>query len=225
MNKLICILALFLSACAAMEQKNSEHKPLYNFKADMQIAVDGLDFDGIATAKLSGPKRIVIKSKAKLDVFVVSSCQRYDKLERLYKNWFGGSGKAYNYMYTPSPTESKKGCPLYFQAFDKSGLTDWGYVAFTTDQDLPATSECSGSVSRNIGASVCQVKAGFEQSIKFDAAVKYFSADSNCNMQRVDEKTFQYRPAIGFCIAEFSNGTKFHTLTALGFDEVFIRGE
>tara|TARA_R110000868_G_scaffold403613_1_gene681058 strand:+ start:93 stop:770 length:678 start_codon:yes stop_codon:yes gene_type:complete len=219
------LLSLFLSGCGLMEQKNDSHKPLYNFKADMQIAVDGKDFDGIAVAKLDGDKKIKLISKAKLDVFVVSSCQRYDKLERLDKGWFGGSGKSYIYNYSPTSVEKKNGCPLYFQAFDKSGLTDWGYITFVSTQTLPATSECSGVISETVGVSVCQVKSGFEQSIKFKEPIPYFVADANCHMTRKSDRSFLYRPAMGFCIVEFSDGKRYHSLTALGFDEIFVRGE
>ena len=224
--KYIFITAIFfLSGCGTLEQKNTDHKPLYNFKADMQITIDGKTFDGMAIAKLNNMKKLSIVSKAKLDVFVVSSCQRYDKLERLDKNWFGGSGKAYTYTYAPAPIELSTGCPIYFQAFDQSGLTDWGYIAFTTKQDLPATSECSGVVSQTVGASVCQVKSGFEQAISFDRPVPFYSADEGCNLVRKSDRSFSYRPGLGFCVAEFSDGVRFHTLTALGFDEVFVRGE
>jgi hypothetical protein len=225
MKIIIGLLIGFLSACSTLEQSNTEHKPLYNFKADMKISVDGKDFDGIAVAKLTGPKKIVINSKAKLDVFVVSSCQRYDKLEKLDKGWFGGSGKEYTYMYTPSSVEVERGCPLYFQAFDKSGLTDWGYISFITKQDLVATSECSGNVTTNVGGSVCQVKNGFEQKISFSLPILYYSADPNCNLVRASQTSFKYRPSAGFCTAEFSDGTKFHILTSLGFDEIFLRGD
>lgn len=234
-NKLLAIFLLlaaascalyFTTGCSSLQQKNPGHpKPLYNYKADMEITIDGQKFDGMAVAALASPKEFTAVSRAKLDVLIVSSCQRYEKFEKVGNKWYGGSGRTFEYTYKPSATELAKGCALYLQAFDQSGLTDWGYIAFRTDEKLGAEVECNGSTRSFAGHSVCQSKAGLEQAIQFPGPVKYFSADESCNIKRASESRFTFRPVIGFCTAQFSDGAEFHSLTALGFDEVFVRAE
>jgi hypothetical protein len=217
---------LFLSGCASINTPTLTKEPLYNHKADMIVTVDGVSFDGMAVTELNGKKEVVLKSRASADVFVVSTCQRYEKFENIGKSWFGSSAKELKYIYSPTSIELEKKCPVYFQAFDMNGITDWGYLAYRRDKNvMPARTECNGRSIRFSGHSVCQTKAGLEQSIRFDVPVKYFSADPGCNVVRVDDRSFRFRPSLGFCAGEFSDGTNFHQLTALGFDAVFIRGE
>lgn len=221
----IIILAFALSGCTTLEQQNTTKEPLYSHKADMTVTVDGVAFDGMAVTEITGKKEVVLKSRASADVFVVASCQRYEKFENVGKTWFGPSAKDLKYIYNPTSIELERKCPIYFQTFDKSGITDWGYLAFRRDSNvIPARTECNGRSIKYSGHSVCQTKAGLEQSIRFDTPVPYFSADPGCNVVRMSDRAFRFRPSLGFCAGEFSDGKNFHQLTALGFDAVFVRG-
>ncbi len=222
---LIYTAAFFMAGCSTLATTAAPKKPVYNYKADMAISIGDKSYDGVAVTQLSSPLKFTITSKAKLDVLIVSTCQRYDKFEKLDKNFFGGVGKTHTYTYQPTSIENMSRCSIFLQAFDKSGLTDWGYIAFIGPGQLEATSECSGQSVRSKGHSICQSKAGLEQSLTFDRAIPYLSGDASCNIVRKSPSAFTYRPSQGFCNAEFSDGKDFHSLTALGFDEVFIRGE
>lgn len=222
---LLVVLIIFLTSCSGLETKEVNKGPLYRYKADMEIQIDNRTHIGMGSSDLSSSKKIKIKSEARLDVLIVSSCHRYDKYEKVGKKWYRGSQKDYTYQYDPTPIEKETACPIYIQAFDKSGVVDWGYIMFRTDQNLKARLECDGNINNTVGISLCQVKSGLDQAITFDQPIKAYSADGSCNLKQVSKTKFTIRPQVGFCNAEFSDGKDYHSLTMLGYDEIFIRGE
>lgn len=228
---LICVLGMLATVfvgCASPSQKATK-LPLWTYKADIQISVDGKTFDGMAVTKLDGVKTITIRSKAKLDLLTISSCHREFTQERVdYKSgWFGlGGSSASKYTYTFDPTDIEKEayCPLYIQAFQVSGLAAWGYISFRTTENLPARTECNGTPWKFAGISVCQSRSGFEQAITFDRPVK-FRANEFCKVEARSDRDFRVRAGKGFCRAVFSDGKDTHRLDMLGYDEILVRGE
>lgn len=221
----ILAICFFLSSCTSLQDKTVDSKsPLYKYKADIAITINDQTTDGMAVTNLVPNQIIKIVSKAKLDLLIISSCQRFETYEKVDKNWFGGVGKEFKYTYTPTETELNDKCPLYFQAFDKSGLTAWGYVAFKTDDKLKAKVECNGKTIQSVGFTLCQSKNGFEQSIMFDTPIKYFR-ESACNLEKISDYKFKIVPGVGFCNATFDDGTNTHQITFLGFEEAMVRGE
>jgi len=228
---LFCVIAMIATiflGCATVQQKATK-LPLYTYKADIEISVDGGTFDGMAVTSIEGTKTITIRSKAKLDLLTISSCHREFTQERVdYKSgWFGlGGSSATKFVYTfkPSDIERESFCPLYIQAFQVSGLAAWGYVAFRTNENLPAKTECNGVVwNRFAGISVCQSRSGFEQRITFDRPVK-FTSNSLCRIDARSDRDFRVRAGKGFCLATFTDGKDTHRLVLLGYDEILVRG-
>jgi hypothetical protein len=203
--------------------------PLHQYKADIEITVDGVKFEGMGVTLLEGPKRITLKSKARFDLLTISSCHRNFTQERIdYKSgWFGTGGQSagtYTFDYAPTEVEKDGYCPLYIQAFDKNGTAAWGYLAFRTNEFLPARMECNGRGWSFKGISVCQSRHGFEQALTFDRPVKY-EASELCKIQAKSDKSFRARAEKGFCYATFTDGKERHRLVLLGYDEVLIRGD
>lgn len=196
---------------------------MYNYKPDIEMTVSGERFNGMGVVNL-GPKNIAIVSKAKLDLLMISSCHRNFTIENVDPGWFGGASKQYVYNYTPTPIEREGFCPLYIQAFDRSGVTAWGYMAFRSDEKLLATLECNGKTLSMVGVSVCASKAGFEQGLEFKESVT-FAQGPDCDIVKKSETSFRVRSKKGFCLATFSNGTDIHRLVLLGYNQALIRGE
>lgn len=231
MRLIILFLFFILIACSSVKDVvPQKEENLYKFQGDMIVTVDNVAFKAMAVTKLESTKQITIQSKARLDLLVISSCSRYEKFERInYKSgWFGLGGesaKALTYVYAPNEKEMEGTCPVFIQAYDMKGVTDWGYVTWRTDETLPATLSCNAKTTRFAGHSVCQAMAGTEQGIKFEVPVKSFEATETCKMVRDSDRTFSFRPQMGFCYATFFDGANWHRLTALGFERALVRGE
>lgn len=203
--------------------------PLWTYKADIAITVDDVNFDGMAVANI-GKKPIHLRSKAKLDLLLISSCHREFSQERVdyTTGWFGlggSSSKVFTYTYSPTPIESEGYCPIYIQAFDRTGIAAWGFVAFRTSENLVASLSCNGRDSKLRGISVCQSRQGFEQGISFLAPVRFVSNDV-CQIVAKSDREFRIRTKkMGFCEATFTDGKEKHRLVLLGYDEVLVRAE
>lgn len=209
--------------CSSTQQLTVE-TPLYKNRASMKITVDGITYDGMAVGKLDGPKKIQLISQAALDLLRITTCHRDFSVEKVDKGWFGGSGHLYTYEYHPTDVEKSKVCPMYIQAFSKDRVTDWGFIAFRTDETIPAEMQCNGWWWKSDGISVCQTKAGLDQKIKFDRDVLY-EAEPSCSITAKSKREFVVRGSMGFCYAEFSDGKEWHRLILLGYDSVLIRGD
>lgn len=234
MEAMVCIaVAFILSSCASVQPQKIARGPLYSYRAELSITLGDRQFDGLAVTKLM-PVDIGIKSLVSMDRIQVTSCARQNICENggfcdpqfsIDRDWWTGSGKSATYHYEPNEAESKGVCPLYIEVYSKADLTDWGMVAFRTDETLPAKLACNGSGISFAGLSICQTKNGLDQSIKFDRVIKGFASEPGCHMtqDQVDATKFWLRPEMGFCKAVFSDGVNEHRLLLLGFDSVLLR--
>lgn len=207
-----------------MQKSAPASGPLWNNRADLQITLDGKQFDGMAETKLSGPVEVKLVSNVPMDRLQITSCSRQDVFENVDAGWFGGSGKTFTYTYAPSAIELKGVCPLYIEIYSKADLTAWGFVAFKTDEKLPAKVACNGIDWSFSGMSICQTKAGLEQAMSFSKPVD-FEAEETCTMVQdpKDKSKFTMRPQKGFCRATFTDGVDWHRLIMLGYDQVLVR--
>lgn len=211
-----------LLGCQSIQQP-TEKGPLYTHRASMQITIGNRTFDGMAVSTLV-PMDISIVSQAALDLLRITTCHRDFTVEKVDKGWFGGSGHKYVFKYIPTDTEKASVCPMYIQAISKDLVTDWGYIAFLTDEKLGAQMDCNGAGARFDGVSVCQTKAGLDQVIRFDRPV-IFAADPACQITQRTPKEYVVRGSQGFCYAEFTDKTVWHRLILLGYDSVLVRGQ
>ena len=230
---MLALLCGALTGCAAIPQianiffgKASETYPpgeLYKYRGEVAITVHNVKFDGMAVTKQE-PLEVRIDSAFELDRIQFTSCGRHDVRRDLSCGFFCKS-KAYIYPYSPNEIESKGLCPLYIEIFSKKALASWGMVAFRHDETLQASMGCNGKEKPFAGYSVCQTKAGLDQSIKFQEPIEDFEADPGCNLKKINDHLFHLRPALGMCAATFYAKGKWHTLNLLGYDRVLVQGE
>jgi hypothetical protein len=229
------VLCTALTACAALPNianifsgKAQESYPpgeLYRYRGELLLTFEGVTFEGVGATKLSGPLAIRVDSKFGLDRLQFTSCARHDVIRDFDSSWFSKS-KTYTYNYVPSREELAAGCPLYIEAFSKQALAAWGFISFAHDEKLPARMDCNGKAWKfSNGVSVCQTKAGLDQSIQFDQAIEDFEADAICNMKKKDDKNFTLRPGLGLCAATFYSKGLWHTLNLIGYERVLVQGE
>jgi len=214
------LVAAFFLSCAGAQK--TERAPLYRYKADILFEINGLKSSGMVVVPLTDLVKIKMRSKARLDLLMISSCHRTYTIEKVDEGWFGGAAKEFVYEYRPTEIEKSGFCPVYFQAFDKNGITAWGMLAFKTTETLKATLQCSGTVSENVGVSICQAKSGLTQGIKFSQRPKFIGNDK-CEIKESGLNAFEVRANSGFCNATFMLNKEIHRLVLLGFDEVLVR--
>lgn len=224
--KLLLFIPLFFLGCdfnTAQKHVDSKNS-FYHYRADMAIQIGDKKFDGVASVNINEAKQIKFVSKAKLDALYISTCNRLDAYEKADKNWYGGVGKEFKYDFIPTNLEVEDNCPIYIQAVDKSGTTAWGYVAFRGNEMLPALVECNGKQYQSVGVTVCQTQQGLEQAITFNNSVS-FIADELCEVKKLTHTRYLVVSKGGFCNVAFSDGSSTHTMTVLGYKEIFFRGE
>ncbi len=235
MRAIFICLALSLTSCAAFPglvaslfgSHVSEAYPpgdLFNYRAELVLTVDGVVFDGMAVTRSLPHTTIHIQSKFPLDRIQVTSCGRQDVIRDFRNDWFSKT-QAYDYEYQPNQMELSGKCALYIEAFSKSALASWGFVAFRTDENLPGAMDCNGEHMPKAGWSICQTKAGLDQSISFKTDIKKYRAEPGCGAKQVDARHFTLRPALGWCAATFYDGKDFHVVTLLGYKRVLVTGE
>lgn len=226
--------ALLLSGCAALSpvkdvfrgeaNESPDSGPLYQYRAELVISVNGTEREGVITSSLKGPLDITIRSSFALNRLQITSCARQEVFRGVDKNWWGQVSKKMTYHYVPSQNELDGPCPLYIEAFNKAGLVSWGFIAFKTIEDLPGQAICNGVKKEFTGYSVCQSKASLEQAINFPEDIEEFEAETSCAMTKVSPRTFKLRPN-GVCRATFYAGGKWHTTTMFGYKRVLVMGE
>lgn len=225
------VFIFFLTGCGLFGPKAqvATRLPLYTYKADIKIFVDGKVFDGMAVTDLSESKSIRLKSRARFDLLTITSPHREFTKEKIDFDdvWFGLGGKSareYTYEYSPLPIEKELFSPLYIQAFEKNGIAAWGYIAFRSTENLPAMTQCNGKRLFFPGISVCQTRSGFEQGIDFDRDVTLFTSNDKCKIEKKSARSFRLRGALGFCLATFQDqkGDK-HRFVLLSYDEILVR--
>jgi len=245
MRKLIgpIAFAIGLSGCAALPgiidtlfgqaRGQATRTPLYVYRADLFLKVNNQAFDGVGVTELSDRVNIEVTSQINLDRVEIETCSRQDVCQngkpcpatfKIDTDWFGKPGKKLYYAYLPTELEKGPSCPIYIRVFDKRALAAWGFLAFRNNEDLVGHMLCNGEKKDSVGHSVCQVKAGLIQTFKTDVPVEEFSADIECGLKKIDDKTFEIRPILGKCVAKFYSQTHWHELNLIAYDEVLIRG-
>lgn len=233
---------LLLFGCASSQQAITR-TPLWVYKPDIEITVDGKTFEGMGVTKMDGHKVIKIRSKARMDMLKISSCHREFTVEKVdySEGWFGiggSSAKTFTYEFDATQIEKEDFCPLYIEALEKSGergdqsvIAAWGYLAFRTGEALPSKMDCNGIAWTFAGVSVCASRAGFEQAIRFDRPVT-FKANNACRVSIKSDREFRVRTdvsqpdkGVGFCLMTFKDGKDTHRLVLHGWDEALVRSQ
>ena len=215
------LVGLFLVGCASTPGQQST-KPYYSYRAEMILTIGGRSFEGLVPVKVNGPIDIQIYSPITLNRVEISTCSRHEVIRNTANGWFDKVKNTMTYRYNPTPIELSGHCPLLFQAFNDHVQKAWGLVTARSDQNLPAKMECNGGVMSFAGISVCQTKSGLVERLTFAKPVE-FEASPSCAIQTTDKMTFDVRSTqVGFCKATFTDGTDFHDLVLLGYDEATV---
>lgn len=244
------VFALGLSSCASLQDfaniiaGNSSQKitrtPIWVYRPDLEIIVDGATFSGVGVTTLSPDNDdIQIQSQVDIDRVEISTCSRHDVCQvkggdlacdpsrfLVERSFFGNAGKFMTYHFKPDSKEKDDSCAnMMIAIYDKNSLAAWGYLDFRTqpENNFPAHFTCNAADWDFMGVSVCSAKAGTIQLIRFDQPVDNFRAESSCNIKKVSDKEFEFQPAVGWCRASFAQGQKFHDVILNGYDEVLIR--
>ncbi len=211
--------------------------PLYVYRADLLITVDGVVFDGVGVTSMGDRSTIDIdiQSQVTLDRVEVETDGRQNVCEFgkicdkdkffIDQSWWGNPGNHMVYRYTPSVVENDKKVPssIYFRVYSKRDLAAWGFLALRRNEDLPAKFICNGDGITFKGHSVCQTKFGKIQRITFTTDVEDHEADSSCHMVEVDIKTFEMRPDVDLCTADFYSGGHWHKMDLLGYEQSLVK--
>lgn len=234
-----------LSGCAALpkffdtifgqQREQAKRTPLYVYRGDLQINVDGAKFDGVGVTTAKSVTIFNIKSEIDIDRVEVETCARQDvcqnaknclKIFDVEKGWFGDPSKEMRYTFVPSDIERAGRCPVYFRVFDKSALAAWGFIAMREEEEkLPGTFYCNGKKQQYAGHSVCQSMTELIQKLAFDVPIEEFDVDDNCGMKKINDKTFEFRPKLGLCTGKFYAGGLWHGLDMIAYDQVLVRGK
>lgn len=238
--------ALSLSACAAFPKmfdtlfgttrEPATETPLYTYRADLLITVDGKTFDGVGVTLAQDETYLQISSLINLDRVEIETCSRQDVCQNgkncassfysVETGWFGSPGKRMIYHYVPNAIEKQGKCPIYVKVFDKQALAAWGFVAFRNgvEENLSAHFACNGIGWTFAGHSMCQTKAGLIQEISFEQDIDDFDVDESCNVTKVDNRNFRLRPDRGLCTGMFHSKGKYHALELIAYKTVLVRG-
>lgn len=247
--------ALTLSACASLQDfvnvlsgtsaQKITRTPIWVYKPDLRIAIDGAVFDGIGVTKIADQSVMTIWSAVKIDRVEVSTCTRHDVCQikggvlacdqrtsgnpngrfQVDTDWFGKAGKEMYYFFRPSHKERDDSCAnLMIAIYDKNTLAAWGYLDFrNAAANFPAKFTCNATDWSFAGVSVCSAKAGTIQQITLTDPVDDYRTEPSCNIKKVSETVFEFQPAIGWCRASFMRNKLFHDVIINGYDEVLIR--
>lgn len=237
----ILALALLLNGCASLESmsgifKQETLKPDPNkvYRYDMKLAVNGYQGEGILVVPKAQTYNMDIEAKQKLDLFTMRSCHREVTQEGIQERSgiFGNKRKNVKISYVPTSLELND-CPLELGGYSKdTGKHSLAFIDFQNDTDtLPALLKCNGTQSNLPGVSACNSRYGLLQEISFASEVAVHP-DEGCPLGDIKErsqgKIFQFALIKGFCtyiFKEVGGSRRTHRMTAIGYEDIFIRGE
>ncbi len=251
------VFTLGLAGCASMQDfgnilfgtsaQKITRTPVWVYKPDIRMGVDGRTFDGYGVSILTDETQIKIQSLVSIDRVQISTCSRLDVCQikggelacpiwdtehldgrfAIERGWFGAIGKSMIYRYAPDRTEKEHdACAnMEIMIYDKNVLAAWGFLYFrrSPEKNFPAQMTCNGTDWNWAGSSACSVKAGTIQKISFKDPVDNYKADDSCGLKKLSDKEFEFKPLVGWCRASFGQALKYHDVIINGFDEVLLR--
>ncbi len=234
--------AFILSGCTSMggimdvllgtTNQRATREPIYVYKADLWMKVDGVWFEGVGVTLMRDPVVIDVRSQININRVEVETCARLRVCEfgkpcdqdfKIDPGWWGSPGRDMQYTYRPSQAELTESCPVFIRIYDKKVLAAWAYLAGRNGEDLPARMSCNGEDVKFSAHSVCNPKAGLINELFFSEPVEDFEADEQCHIKTKDKQKFEIRSDMGLCTGKFLSKGKWHGMDVIGFDEVLVR--
>lgn len=211
---------LFLVSCGTFEDD-----PKVFYKRDIIMEIDGKEHIGFAV--LSPRKKLTLKLrfKDKGDMLYIKTCHRNIEIEKAWKSrgFFGSltGKKRAKVSINLSPIELEEMCPVEIIALSRSGKHSWALIDWDNiKKPNKATYYCDGQVVKRNGVGICQAFHGLEQKIQF---TKPTNIRTDCPYERVNDKTFTFRPMAKECLYYFfAEDESEHRMTTMGYESVKI---
>jgi len=221
-------------------QESSVRKVTGLYKRDMIITANGKTFEGMGVVPSAEKYEFHIESRGKLDMFLLSSCNRdwvkekaWNVKKTVSSGLFGWSRKIKDqtreitFSYTPINEIERGYCPIWLGGFEKKqGRHSWGFIDFKdTMMNLPAKIECNGEVRSAKGVGVCQSRVGKIQAIEFWEEM-VVSPDTECSLGKMRGRRFEFELKPNYCTYLFKRikepQLEFR-LTTFGYDKILVR--
>lgn len=227
MEKII-ILSLFLFL-SCITNKNEKAEPSIYYKRDIQMNINGFDFDGTGVVKKSDKYKFKIKAKGNLDLFIMATCHREITSESAWTKKLFVDKKEASFEFIPNEIEFD--CPLNLLGAEIiKGRHSWGFVDFESNEYiLPAINICNGEKINSNGVSVCQSKQGLIEEIRFEVEVFVSPVEQECQTFLSNSgNIFKYNIPENECVYLFVEKQKphrKHKLSTIGYQDVLLRSE
>ena len=225
--KIIILLLFIFGSCANMPKN---HNPNKIYKKDMIISVNGVRAVGVLVVAKAKTYKFDITLRGNADMFTMGTCHRHYEIENASeKGWFKDKKKVV-IEYTPNEgMEVNEACPVVLSGYElHKERHSYGWVDFQSDErTLPAIVKCNGEKKHSPGVSACQSKVGLIQEIVFPDKVIGVAQKECKKLITKDNKTFRFYIETGVCVYGFEeiNGSRKHRLTALGYQDIMLRGK
>ena len=222
-NQILLLCMIFYASCSTVPTTNNE---LTFYKRDMKVKINNQDFTGVASMGYTKRMKIDAYFKDDADLVRIKTCHRSWDIEDAWKSqsFFKRLSKnSAKIDITLTDLETNEYCPLEIIGFTHSGKHTWFFAVINSGERLLANMQCNGLTQVYSGVSVCQVKAGLVQQIRFSGKTNV-RAGENCDIKRISNDLFEFRPKVGYCVARFFNQQKEeHVLTTIGYEEIKLK--
>jgi hypothetical protein len=161
MKQFWALLLFILSGCTTAPLWAEEMKQIaltsqlisdfdYTGVADLQFAINGVNYTGTATAPFKTYLSIKINLPKNTSILKIKTCGR--SVPPII-NPVG----VYEYVYQPRPHLEEGFCLMYIDVLNKDGTIKSAEIDFLDKEDMTAFSTCNGVTTQEKGASICQV--------------------------------------------------------------------
>lgn len=171
-------LAFSLNGCASLDQANTTalaQAAVPKQELTLSGTIDGNPFVGIAVGGPGPVHDFVIKSASAVNLFVIKSCHRSEKIQDFIKDgWLDPTSARWHYQEAPT-IEDTGDCMVRMCAFSKEvgaapsacAVVDFKSSSYT----LPALNICNGLTGQTSGTALCHTQTGLLERFQFQAPV------------------------------------------------------
>lgn len=205
------LLLMGLVGCAASTNVSTAEV----YKREVELEINGTDFEGVASVKVSRRYKIGISVPSKPEILKITTCHRQIVLKKI--------GKEFEFDYEPVKRETELPCLMEITALDKNGENEWGLINFVSpDERLEAEIGCNGHASKALGSLLCQARAGLSQTVSFKSKVHGVSGEDCPPLSQSFSDYFEFTIGTKTCMYVFTDGKEFFRLMTFGYSEVLI---
>ena len=204
-------LSALLAGCSTVSQiPDASHV----YKRQLEMTVNGVKCPGVCVVKQALSYKIHVEA-SRIDYGSIETCHRKVSVEDKNDSW----------DYTYSPQSLEIGCPIEVVTLDKKNAKNgFGLIDIeSSDYQMKAKLTCDGVLTEAQGSSICQSKAGLNQSIEFDSPV-VVHPDPNCPLEGPsDGRKWVFKLVKGMCVYVWGSKQGFFKLTTIGTDDLILQ--